>query len=96
MDVAEEGLEEAVRGAVGGRAVRRSSRFHCSGGTCHVTHCDRQCGEKGVEFSIYTFRGVNMPRTHHDLGLRGSHTTFSCSPKAVATSPFERQVRTSR
>ena len=27
-DVAEEGLEEGVRGAVCGRAVRRSSRFH--------------------------------------------------------------------
>ena len=50
-DVAEEGLEEGVRGAVGGRAVRRSSRFHCSGGTCHVARCDRRrCGGKGVGF----------------------------------------------
>ncbi len=37
MDVAKEGLEEGVRGAVGGQAVRCSSRFHCSDGTCHRT-----------------------------------------------------------
>ena len=42
MDVAEGGLEEAVRWAAGGRAVRRSSRFHCSGDTCHVARCERR------------------------------------------------------
>jgi hypothetical protein len=41
-DVAEEGIEEAVRGVVGGGAARRSSRFHCFGGMCHVARCDRR------------------------------------------------------
>jgi hypothetical protein len=59
-------LEEAMRGAMGRWAVRRSSRFHCSG----------RCGEKGVEFYIDAFRGVDIPRTHHDLFEQASAEDF--------------------